>query len=96
VAGRPLRADLRNRGLVSLTVIYATIFGIGHFGDAAVPLAERVRGAQVVMVMVTFFTLVLVALFAQRRENEAQLAKKRVPLSLDYTRYRPGCGARVT
>jgi PAS domain S-box-containing protein len=67
--------------IASLTVIYATIFGIGHFGDAAVPLEERVSGAQVVIVMVTLFTLVLVALFAQRRESEAQLAKKSAALA---------------
>jgi PAS domain S-box-containing protein len=59
--------------IVSLTVIYATTFGIGHFGDAAVPLAERVSGAQVVIVMVTIYTLVLAALFAERRRNEAAL-----------------------
>jgi PAS domain S-box-containing protein len=67
--------------IVSLTVIYATIFGIGHLGDAAVPLVERVSGAQVVIVMVTLYTLVLGALFAQRRESEAQLAKKSAALT---------------
>jgi PAS domain S-box-containing protein len=67
--------------IVSLTVIYATIFGIGHLGDAAVPLVERVSGAQVVIVMVTIYTLVLAALFAQRRESEAQLAKKSAALT---------------
>jgi len=59
--------------IVSLTVTYATTFGIGHLGDAAVPLAERVSGAQVVIVMVTIYTLVLAALFAERRRNEAAL-----------------------
>jgi len=59
--------------IVSLTVTYATTFGIGHLGDAAVPLAERVSGTQVVIVMVTIYTLVLAALFAERRRNEAAL-----------------------
>jgi hypothetical protein len=67
--------------IVSLTVIHATVFGIGHFGDAAVPLVERVSGAQVVIVMVTLSTLVLGALFVQRRESEAQLAKKSAALA---------------
>src|SRR5262245_6283710 len=67
--------------IVSLTVVYATIFGVGHFGDAAVPVVERVSGAQVVIVMVTLYTLVLAALFAQRRESEAQLAKKSAALA---------------
>src|SRR5262249_1155391 len=67
--------------IVSLTVIYATTFGIGHFGDPAVPLVERVNGAQVVIVIVTLYTLVLAALFAQHRENKVQLAKKSTALS---------------
>ena len=65
----------------SATVIYATTFGIGHFGDADVPVVERVNGAQVVITMVTLYTLVLVALFAQRSESEAQLAKKSAALA---------------
>ena len=67
--------------IVSLTVIYATIFGIGHFGDVAVPLAERVSGAQVVIVMVTLFTLTLAALFAQRKDTQERLAKKSAALA---------------
>jgi len=67
--------------IVSLTVIGATTFGIGHFGDAAVPIGERVSSAQVVIVMGTLYTLVLAALFAQRRESEAQLAKKSAALA---------------
>jgi PAS domain S-box-containing protein len=69
--------------LASMSIIYATTFGIGRFGDAAVPLIERVRGAQVATMTVTIFTLVLTALFAQRkeaekglRESEQLLAKK--------------------
>ena len=67
--------------IVSLMVIGATTFGIGHFGDTAVPLAERVSGAQVVIVMVTLYTLVLVALFAQRDEAEAGLRQSENRLS---------------
>jgi hypothetical protein len=67
--------------LLSLAVIWATTFGIGHFGDTAVPIGERVSGAQVVIVMVTLYTLVLAALFAQRSESEAQLAKKSAALA---------------
>jgi len=69
--------------IASAAVILATTFGVGRFGDAAVPLMERVRGAQASATMVTFFTLVLIALFTQRkeaenqlRESQAQLAKK--------------------
>src|SRR5262245_60376721 len=43
----------------SITVIWATIFGIGQFGDASVPLSERVEGAQISVTIVTFCTLIL-------------------------------------
>jgi PAS domain S-box-containing protein len=65
----------------SLSVIYAMTLGIGHLGDAAVPLAERVGAAQVIITMVTLYTLVLAALFTQRRESEAQSAKKSAALA---------------
>jgi len=39
--------------IVSLTAIYATIFGIGHFGNADLSIVERVSGAQVLITMVT-------------------------------------------
>src|SRR5262249_39516768 len=59
--------------VASITVLWATSFGVGHFGDASVPLMERVNGARVVITMVTLCTLVLAALFAERRRNEATL-----------------------
>jgi PAS domain S-box-containing protein len=67
--------------VASAAVILAITFGVGRFGDAAVPIAERVKGAQVATTMVTTYTLVLIALFAQRRESEAQLAKKSAALA---------------
>jgi PAS domain S-box-containing protein len=69
--------------IASAAVILATTLGVGRFGDATVPLIERVRGAQTAVTTVTLYTLILIALFAQRkeaekelRESEAQLAKK--------------------
>src|SRR5215510_12834052 len=74
--------------LVSVAIICATTFGIGRFGDAAVPVMQRVTGAQVAMMTITLFTLVLAVLFAQRkqgeealRESEGQLAKERTMLA---------------
>jgi PAS domain S-box-containing protein len=71
----------------SLTVIYATTFGIGHLGNPDLPIGERVNGAQVVITMVTLYTLVLVALFAQRtnaeeglRDSERRLSNKNAAL----------------
>jgi two-component sensor histidine kinase len=46
---------------------------MGHFGDAGVPLSERVIGAQVAVATVTLSALVLTALFTERRRNEAAL-----------------------
>jgi PAS domain S-box-containing protein len=67
--------------LASIAIIFATTFGVGRFGDAAVPIAERVRGAQVGMMTVTIFTLVLTTLFTQRKEAEESLAKERTMLA---------------
>ena len=60
--------------VASIAMVYATTFGLGRFGDAGVPIMERVKGAQVAITMVTIFTLVLAALFAERRSREAKLA----------------------
>ena len=59
--------------MVSLTVVLTTIFGIGHFGDARIPIEDRILQAQAVIVIVALFALVLAALFAGRRESEARL-----------------------
>src|SRR5262249_5945655 len=53
--------------VVSAAAMLTTIIGIGHLSDV-LPLIERVHGVQTTVVMVTVFTLVLVALFPQRRE----------------------------
>jgi PAS domain S-box-containing protein len=74
--------------LASVAIICATTFGIGRFGDAAVPIMQRVTGAQLAMMTITLFTLVLAVLFAQRkkaeealRQSEGQLAKERTMLA---------------
>src|SRR5262249_7792265 len=61
--------------VASATVVCATTFGIGRFGDVGVPIIERVRGAQVAVTMVTLCTLVLTALFARRKKAEEELRK---------------------
>ena len=67
--------------IASAAVILATTFSMGRFGDTAVPIIERIKGAQVATTMVTIYTLVLVALFAQRKEAEGQQAKKSAALA---------------
>ena len=74
--------------LASSAIIIATTFGVGRFGDAAVPITERIKGAQAAITLVTVYTLILLALFAQRkkaeeglRDSEKQLAKKSAALA---------------
>src|SRR5262245_22901760 len=71
--------------VVSVLVMGATTYGIGRFGDAAVPIVRRVKGAQSVVATGTIFILVLVALFAERRRSEANLkqSNNRLQLALD-------------
>jgi PAS domain S-box-containing protein len=57
--------------IASSAVICATTFGIGRFGDAAVPVMDRVHGAQALAMTLTVSTLILTALFGElRRSNE--------------------------
>jgi PAS domain S-box-containing protein len=71
--------------VVSSAAICATIFGLGRFGDASIPVVERVGGAQVAATMVTAYTLVLAALFAERRRSEVKFKQtgERLQLALD-------------
>jgi len=66
--------------MVSLTVVSTTIFGIGHFGNIGLPIGERVLQAQASILVVAIFTLILAALFAERRANEARLAHSNMML----------------
>jgi signal transduction histidine kinase len=66
--------------IVSLTVVWATIFGIGHFGDASHPLDDRILQAQVIILVMTLGALVLAALFAERRHHESVLTENEAHL----------------
>ena len=52
-----------------------TIFGVGHFGDASIAIAERIAGANAAMTVVTLYALILTALFTERRRREAALQR---------------------
>jgi PAS domain S-box-containing protein len=71
--------------LVSVAAMTTTLFGIGHLSDVGLAIIERVHGVQTTVMMVTVFTLVLVALFAERRRSEQTLkqSKDRLQLALD-------------
>lgn len=54
--------------IVSLTVVWATTFGIGHFGDPTISISNRLFGAQTAIALCALCTYVLAALFAERRQ----------------------------
>jgi signal transduction histidine kinase len=66
--------------MVSLAVVWTIIFGIGHFGETSLPIDERILQAQAVIVIVAVCALVLAALFDERRESEARLARSNTML----------------
>jgi integral membrane sensor domain MASE1 len=63
--------------VVSITIVWTTILGVGHFGDQSLPITDRVLGAQAGILVVTFSTYVLAALFAERRESATHLQRER-------------------
>lgn len=67
--------------IVSLTVVWATIFGIGHFGDTALPQEDRILQAQAVILVVTLGAFVLAALFSERRQHETVLMNSEARLA---------------
>jgi len=61
--------------MVSMTIVWTTVLGIGFFGDPSFPIAERVMGAQASILVVSLSAYVLAALFAERRDNAAHLTR---------------------
>src|SRR5712672_119400 len=59
--------------IVALTIVWTTTFGIGYFGDPELPIEDRMVGAQAGILTTSLCTLVLAALFAERRHQEAAL-----------------------
>jgi two-component sensor histidine kinase/integral membrane sensor domain MASE1 len=61
--------------IVAFAVVWTTIFGIGHFGDPGLPIADRILQAQAVIMVVTVGSFVLAALFAERRQQAVVVAE---------------------
>jgi PAS domain S-box-containing protein len=68
--------------VVAFTIVCSLIFSIGHFGDASVALADRILAAQTIVVTGAVLTLVLAALFAERRRNEGLLSQSNQRLQM--------------
>ena len=66
--------------IVALTIVWTTTFGIGIFGDANYPIADRILAAQAGITAVSLCALVLAALFCERRESEAGLTRSNMAL----------------
>ena len=56
--------------IVALIVVCSTALGLGHFGDASVPLPDRTLAAQTIVLSGALCLLILSALFTERREHE--------------------------
>ena len=66
--------------IVTLAIVWTTTIGIGHFGDPALPMADRVLAARAGILAVALCAYVLAALFAERRQHEAALAESEARL----------------
>ena len=66
--------------MVSVAIVWTTIFGIGHFGDPGLPITVRIQGAQASILVVALSAYILAALFAERKENETRLARSNMML----------------
>jgi PAS domain S-box-containing protein len=66
--------------VVSLTIVWTITFGIGHFGDPALPIDDRILSAQAAILGVALCADVLAALFAERRHHEAVLEQSEARL----------------
>ncbi len=66
--------------IVSLTVVWTITFGIGHFGDHALPIGDRILDGQVAILVFALCAYVLAALFAERRHHEAVLEESEARL----------------
>jgi len=66
--------------IVTLAIVWTTTIGVGQFGDATLPIAERVFAARAGILAVALCAYVLAALFAERRQHEVVLAESEARL----------------
>jgi two-component sensor histidine kinase/integral membrane sensor domain MASE1 len=56
--------------IVSLTIVWTTALGIGHLGDPAFPLGNRILAGQIGIAVCVLVANVLAALFGERRQAQ--------------------------
>jgi PAS domain S-box-containing protein len=59
--------------VVSLTIVGAFIFRLGHFGDVGPSMEQRTFATQAAILGVAIFAYILAALFAERRQHAAEM-----------------------
>jgi signal transduction histidine kinase len=63
--------------VVSITIVWATVLGVGFFGYPNFPITERVMGAQANILVVSLSAYILSSLFAELRESATRLRRER-------------------
>lgn len=66
--------------IVAITVVWTTTFGIGILGDPDLTITQRILSAQASILTVSLCTLVLAALFAERKAHELRLTHSNMML----------------
>jgi PAS domain S-box-containing protein len=68
--------------IIALAVVCSTSFGLGHFGEASISLADRTLAAQTIVLAGALCVIILSALFAELREKEIALKNSNQRLQL--------------
>lgn len=66
--------------ICAITIVWATIFAIGIFGDLRLSVEQRVLAAQATILAISLGALVLAALFSERRRHESALLEREARL----------------
>ena len=61
--------------VVAIIIVSTITFGLGRLGDPSVAPGNRVNAAQAAMLAITVCSLILAAVFAERRQHETTLQK---------------------
>jgi signal transduction histidine kinase len=61
--------------IIALTIVWTTIFEIGHFGDPSLPVDDRILSGQAIILTASLCAYVLAALFAERSQSEGRLIR---------------------
>jgi len=71
--------------VIATAIIWSTTFNLGHFGDATIPLGDRILAAQTLILVGAMLALIIAALFAERRRSELTLQRgnERLQLALN-------------